>query len=198
MLAVLVAVLCLVSVSHCAPLTCKDLIGPMHQPDVHRFQGRWALVAASLNNSRADEFLQARDSVAIDFNIVSFTQIQSLGDHCFHSSLNISIEGHILNVEERIWTITGILHHTSCPDCVVLSWETSSPFWSKELYLFSKRREVKQVEMEEFRAQVECLNMRPSIVMDPSKKLCPNSPSPEERAQLERLREMQSAFEANN
>ena len=52
----------------------------------------------------------------------------------------------------------------------------SSKRVSLDLYLLSKRREVEQNEMEEFRAQLECYQLPSPAVMDPTKELCPEQP----------------------
>lgn len=42
-----------------------------------------------------------------------------------------------------------------------------------DLYLLSRRRRLEQKEMEEFKAQVNCLQLPSPAVMDPSEELCP-------------------------
>ena len=176
MLAVLVTVLCLMSVSHSAPLTCESLIRPLVQLDPDSYEGRWALVAGNLGNASLNT-VRVRDSITIDFHISSFHHTSSLGDRCFHLHFNVSVTGHIITFKENVFSITVTVLHTSCPDCLVLTWDVDSPSYQmKDLYLFSRRREVTQKEMEEFRAQAECLNMPPAFVMDPAKNLCPLTP----------------------
>eukprot|EP00064_Thunnus_orientalis_P025484 superscaffoldBa00013005_g25859 len=70
--------------------------------------------------------------------------------------------------------LTGTLFHTSCPDCMVIRLDVQSLVREAvDVYLLSKRRTLEEKEMEEFKAQVECLRMPPYIMMDPTKELCP-------------------------
>uniref|UniRef100_A0A3B4Y135 Apolipoprotein M n=1 Tax=Seriola lalandi dorsalis TaxID=1841481 RepID=A0A3B4Y135_SERLL len=174
MFAVFATVLCLVSVSRSAPLACENLVRPLERLDPLHLEGRWTLVAGSLNDSADAATLKGRDSVTIDFNNSTYTQVNRVGDKCDYDLLNITFEGHIMSLQTRNYNFSGTFFQTSCPDCAVLSLDVKSQsFKSVDLYLFSRRREVKPKEMEDFRAQVECLNMPAPVVMDPTKELCP-------------------------
>ncbi|KAL7404300.1 hypothetical protein ABVT39_012724 [Epinephelus coioides] len=169
-----IALLCLVSLSHSAPLSCEDLVRPLDQLDPHYFEGRWVLVAGSLNDSAAVGVLKDRDSITIELHNTSYTQAYRVGDRCNSYSHNISLEGHILRIKVKTFNFTGTFYHTSCKDCIVMSLAMVSPDYKRvEFLLFSRRREVEQEVMEVFRAQVQCLNMPPPHVMDPTKELCP-------------------------
>ncbi|KAK9540048.1 hypothetical protein VZT92_002520 [Zoarces viviparus] len=52
----------------------------------------------------------------------------------------------------------------------------SSRRQSLELNLLSRRREVDQKELEEFKAQLKCYGLPTPVVMDPTKELCPEQP----------------------
>ena len=172
------ALLCLMAVGHSAPLDCKDTVRPLDQLDSHKFEGRWAMVAGSLNITEAAEPLRQSDSISIDFYNTTIIKSHRFGHSCQFFLHNVSIDGPNFNLTfGQLFTFTGTLFHTSCSDCVVLSLVADSPnYKSVEFYLFSKRREVDQKEMEEFITQVECLKMPQHFVMDPSKELCPERP----------------------
>ena len=176
--------LCWMSVSHSAPLACEDLLHPLDQLDPHHFTGRWALVAGSLNHSASMDALRLRDSITMFFSNTSetsdfsYTQVNRFGDQCQHLPYNISIEGSTFTFDVgNRFELTGSFLYTSCPDCVVMRWIVKSKKrHSVDLYLLSRRREVEQKELEEFRTQLKCLDLPTPVVMDPTKELCPEQP----------------------
>lgn len=170
-------VTCLLSGVHAAPLTCDNLVRPLDQLDSHHLEGTWALVAGSLSHLPYLERFKSRDSAAIHFPSntsemsVSYTRTLRFNDTCQYDSLNISLEGSSFTYDGKS-NISGSFVHTSCRDCVLMLMNVES---GKRLhfYLFSRRRQLEEEEMEEFRTQVECLKMPPPHVMDPAKELCP-------------------------
>lgn len=175
-----IALISLVSRSHAAPPSCEDLVRTVDQPDRHHLPGRWALVAGSLNDSAAAHGLKTIDSVVYDFKNSSYNQANGANGLCASYTYNISMEGHVFTAKDKNANFTLTLIHTSCQDCLVLSFHLKSPSYERlDLYLLSKKRELDQKEMEEFRAQLECLKMPPPVVMDPSKELCPEQPAAE-------------------
>eukprot|EP00064_Thunnus_orientalis_P018992 superscaffoldBa00004572_g19101 len=174
MFALLATVLCLLSVSHSAPLDCESLVRPFDRLDPQQAEGSWVLVAGSLNYTGNAAILKARDSVTIDFHDSAFTQADRVGERCDYNTLNISVDGQTFDYKTGAFNFSGKVFHTSCPDCMVIRLDVQSSFRvTTDLYLLSKRRELEEKEMEEFKAQVECLLMPPAIVMDPTKELCP-------------------------
>uniref|UniRef100_A0A3Q3X6Z4 Apolipoprotein M n=1 Tax=Mola mola TaxID=94237 RepID=A0A3Q3X6Z4_MOLML len=172
------AVICLVPVSHSASVVCEDLVQPLDRPDLLQLEGRWALVAGSLKHALAAETLKGTDSVVIDLNNSSYTQGSHVGGQCKYHGRNISFESHTLTLKVKNFNFTVTFFHTSCPDCMLLMFDVVSPdYKSVDLYLLSKRRALDQLEMDEFKAQVSCLNMPSPVVMDPTKDLCPEQPA---------------------
>lgn len=170
--------------SQAAPLVCERLVHPLDQLVPHHFEGSWALVAGSLNHSPSMEALRRRDSITMYFSnsseasTLSYTQINRFGDQCQYLWYNISAEGSTFtfDVQSR-FSLSMYFLHTSCPDCVVMRWLVkSSRRISTDLYLLSRRREVEQKELEEFRAQLKCYQLHEPVVMDPTKELCPEQP----------------------
>ncbi|XP_071754172.2 uncharacterized protein LOC139910694 [Centroberyx gerrardi] len=192
------------SVSHSAPLSCEDLLRPLDQLEPGPMEGRWALVAGSFRDPAALEALKRRDSVTVDFynssetSNYAYTQINRVGDKCqYYLPLNIAIEGSTLTFDVRDnVNFTGTFLHTSCPDCAVMHLEIEELRKNKslDLYLISRRREVGPKEMEEYKAQLECLKLPPPVVMDPTKELCPEqTPSEPAAAQTGEKTEEQTA-----
>ncbi|XP_078021170.1 uncharacterized protein LOC144461736 [Epinephelus lanceolatus] len=175
-----VALLCLVSVSHSAPLSCEDLLRPLDQLNPHHLKGRWALVAGSLSDPAYLERFKRRNSTSIDFSSfsnatssVSYTPSVDAGGKCHYHTHNVSVEGSVFtfDVREQV-NLTVTFLRTSCPDCLVMRYDNESKKVER-LLLFSRRRELEQKEMEEVNAQMECLSMPPPAIMDPNKELCP-------------------------
>uniref|UniRef100_A0A3B4T246 Lipocalin/cytosolic fatty-acid binding domain-containing protein n=1 Tax=Seriola dumerili TaxID=41447 RepID=A0A3B4T246_SERDU len=133
MFAVFATVLCLVSVSHSAPLACENLVRPSEQLDPLHLEGRWTLVAGSLNDSADAAALKGRDSVTIDFNNSTYTQVNRVGDKCDYDLLDITFEGHIMSLQTRNYNFTGTFFQTSCPDCAVLSLDVKNESFYKTL-----------------------------------------------------------------
>ena len=179
-----VTLLCLVSVSHSSALVCEKLVHPLDQIGPHHLDGRWALVAGSLNHSLSMDALRLRDSITMyfsnssDTSSFSYTQINRFGDQCQHLPYNISLEGSAFTFDVgNRFELTGSFLYTSCPDCLVMQWSVRSrKRISVDLYLLSRRREVEQEEMEEFTAQLKCYQLPTPVVMDPNKELCPQQP----------------------
>ncbi|XP_070827689.1 uncharacterized protein [Chaetodon trifascialis] len=194
-----VALLCCMSASHSAPLACEDSVRPLDQLDRRRLEGRWALVAGSLSDPAQFEFFKRRNSSSINFSSTSatsnvfYTPSVSAGGKCHFKTYNVSLEGSVLTFDalDQI-NLTLTFLHSSCQDCVLIRFDNESKK-PVRLLLFSRRREVEQKEMEEFNAQVQCLNMPPPAVMDPTKELCPEETTSDPAAQTEEKTEGQKA-----
>jgi len=180
-----VFLICLMSVCCSAHPVCETLLHPLSQLDPHHLEGGWALVAGSLNHQPSMKALELRDSITMffsnssDASNFSYTQINRFGDQCQYLHYNLSVGGSsfAFDVGGR-FDLTGSFHNTSCPDCVVMRWIVKSRRrQSLDLYLLSRRREVDQKELEEFRAQLKCYGLPTPVVMDPTKELCPEQPT---------------------
>uniref|UniRef100_A0A673CZW0 Apolipoprotein M n=1 Tax=Sphaeramia orbicularis TaxID=375764 RepID=A0A673CZW0_9TELE len=179
--------LCLIPLSCSAPLTCEDLVRPLDHLDPHHLEGRWALVAGGLSDPGLQEFFKRRNSSSINFSSAhaassfSYTPSVDAGGKCHYKSYNISLEGSVLTfdvLDQVNLTVTFLF--TSCPDCLVMRYDNISGK-TERVFLFSRRRKVDLDEMEEFRAQAECLKMLPPAVMDHTKELCPEQNSDNHR-----------------
>lgn len=174
-----IAFFCLVSLSHSAPLLCEDLVQPLGQDDRHHVVGRWALIAGSFSIPAHLNIFKRRDSASIHFSNASesskilYTPSIYVDGQCHSRSSNVSLDGGVLtfDVQHQV-NLTVTFLHTPCQDCVVMRFDNESQKLER-LLLFSRRREVEQKELEEFRAQTTCLKIPPPVVMDPTKELCP-------------------------
>lgn len=176
--ACITAVLCSLSGSLAAPLACDDLVRPLNQTDPHDLVGRWTVIASSFQNEGAAAALKKRDSYTVAVGNSTYTLAFSEKGQCHYDLRNMSVEGPVITSKVGNFTFTATLRHTSCADCLLMTFDTDSPSYkSKDVYLMSKRRELHQNEMEEFEAQLECLKMPPPVVMDPTKELCPEQPA---------------------
>ncbi|KAG7250616.1 hypothetical protein CRUP_029394 [Coryphaenoides rupestris] len=185
MMMLFVILLSCVAVSRSAPLSCDDLNKPLAQMRADHLEGRWALVAGSLNHPASLEALKRRDSITAFFrnanqtsNHTVYAQVNRFGDdRCERRAYRLSLHDGAFTflVDGGRFNLTGVFLRTSCPDCLVMRWDVESPRRvSLDAYLLSSgRREVEQAEMEEYRAQLECLGLPPPVVMSPSAELCP-------------------------
>ncbi|XP_026216619.1 uncharacterized protein LOC113162604 isoform X2 [Anabas testudineus] len=182
------ALLFMVSASHSAPLACEDLVRPVDQLDLRQLEGRWAMVAGSLSYPPFIERLRRRDSASLTFSsntsdsVIVFSRSARVDNKCYHSSHNITLEGNSFTHDNN--SVHTTFFYTSCPDCILVSCNVESGK-RRHFYLLSRRRQLEEKEMEEFRAQVECLNMPPPVVLDPTKELCPEETADDPGAQPE-------------
>lgn len=167
------ALLCLLAVSRSASPPCEELVRPLDPVDVHHFLGRWVLVAGSLSNPEHEERFRQRETASI--TIVNGTTGLSLqrnfgfADTCHYSSSNITFDGSGFSFNDLNFTVSFL--RSSCADCAAMSFRNNLREVQR-LYLFSRGREVKPEEAEEFSAQAKCLNMLSPIMLDPTKELC--------------------------
>ena len=183
-----IALLFLVSASHSVPPppgALEDTVRPLDQLDSRHLEGRWALVAASMEEKSAD-YVKERDSVAIYFHNSSYTQVNRVGGACQYQPHNISLEGHSFRSQERAFNFNGTFYQTSCQDCVLVGLDMEySASNLTDFYLLSRGREVDQSVMEEFKAQMARLKMPATFMMDPTKELCAEQPASKLDAQNE-------------
>lgn len=171
-----VLLLSLVSVSCSVPLACEDLLQPLGQPHLRGLEGRRAMVAGFISHLPFMELLRSRDSATAEFSnngnesSIFFRRSGRSDGNCYYASYNVTLEGSSFTQDELNLTTTFV--HTSCHDCILLKFDVESGK-RQHVYLFSKRRQLEETEIEEFRAQAKCLNMPPPVVMDPTKELCP-------------------------
>lgn len=176
--ACIISIFCSLSGSLAAPLACDDLVRPLNQMDPHSLVGRWTVIASSFQMEAAAAALKEKDTYTVDLGNSTYTLVFSEKGQCHYSLRNMSVEGLVFTSKLGDYTMTATLYNTTCADCLLMTFDTDSPSYkAKDVYLMSKRRELDQNEMEEFMAQLECLNMPAPVVMDPTKELCPEQPA---------------------
>ena len=125
-------------------------------------------------------------------SVYSFTQGNRQHGNCAQISYNFTIESSTFTTDLDRFNLTWSFLYTSCPDCfvtyMVVEYERRP---ATELSLYSRRRALKEEELEEFRAQVECLKMPQPVVMDPTKELCPEETAGDSAAKTEEKTEGQ-------
>lgn len=165
----------LASVSHSSSLGCEDLVRPVDQLDPEPILGRWAFVAAGLNNTIHEMKFKSRDSAS--FFLVNRTSGMHLRrtvrfqGGCQYTGSDLTLEGSSLTYMQS--NITLSILRTSCADCLVIHSHRKSND-HQHVYLFSRRRDLKKDEMEEFESQVKCFNIHLLVWADPTKELCPD------------------------
>lgn len=171
-----IVLFCLTYLSQSAPLTCEDLIRPLNEVDSNFLEGKWAFIAGSLSHVLDMETLGRRQSATATFssntNETTITLARSMREDnkCYYSSYNISLEGVSFTFHDG--RVNTTFTYTSCPDCILMNFDIESGR-RLHFYLFSRRRQLKQVEIEEFRHQVDCLKLPKPVVMDSDMELCP-------------------------
>lgn len=166
----------LAHLSHSALQTCGDLLRPLNQLHPRSLGGDRALVAGSVSSHQLMERFSQRESASASFSnntdssSITLKRSMRSKNQCYYQSYNISLEGSSFTFDDGRVNATFI--HTSCPDCILISFNVESGK-RVHFYLFSRRRQLEEKEMDEFRRQVGCLKMPPPVVMDPANELCP-------------------------
>lgn len=176
----IVFLLSLAHLSHSTPQKCGDLLRPLNQLQPRSLEGNWALVSGSQHLFMMH--FRERQSYTISFsnvtvsNIITWKCSMRSENKCYYESYNISLEGGSFTFDDGDVKATFI--HTSCADCILMSVNMESGKQAY-FYLFSRRRQLEEKEIEEFRQQVGCLKMPPPVVMDPRNELCPDEDTSE-------------------
>lgn len=171
-----VLLLGLARLSFSAPVNCGDLLRPLDGLQPASLAGDWALVAGSVSHPPLMKHFGERDSAATSFSntadasAIAMKRSMRSENQCHYMSFNISLEGSSFTFRDGHVNATFV--RTSCPDCILISFDVESGK-RVHFYLFAKRRRLEETEMEEFRRQVTCLKMPQPVVMDPAKELCP-------------------------
>ena len=142
------------------------------------------MVAGSPDHQASQESYQPPDSITVCFrnsnqttNTTTHTDGARFRAGCQRRSYRLSVDGSAFTflVDGDCFNLTGVFLRTSCPDCLVMSWDVESTGrTSLDVYLLSSgRRELKPGEMEEYRAQLKCLGLPAPFVMSPTVELCP-------------------------
>lgn len=168
-------ILCLVSGSLAAPLTCDDVTQPATQTDPSHWYGEWNLVAATMKVVRSLVPFTDNDSFMLHYNNATFLTTWRQGSRCSSTHYHVTLEGAHFTTSSSYVAVNGTIFSSSnCPDCILTRIIMDSHFFNLEhLCLFSRRKEVNPEELQDFKALVPCLDFKGYVVMDPSKERCP-------------------------
>ncbi|KAL7404953.1 hypothetical protein ABVT39_021578 [Epinephelus coioides] len=183
---------------HSAPLSCEDLVRPLDQLDPHHLEGRWVLVAQNQIPLHPHDpgSMTVYFSNSSETSVYSYTQGNRFRGQCRYLFYNFTIESSTFTDKlDKGINLTGSFLYTSCPDCLLIRFDLEKEGRRiADFYLFSKRRrQLEQKEMEEFMAQMKCLNMPPPIAMDPTSEPCPEETAGGTAAQTDAKTEGQNA-----
>ncbi|MEQ2167370.1 hypothetical protein GOODEAATRI_003532 [Goodea atripinnis] len=179
---VAVAVFSLLSLGQSAPATnCESLIQPIQINGRDQLLGRWTFIAESTDipGSRVLSKMFMGNSwlsstAATQENVITTSQNQKMFGLCFSLTYNMTLENNAL-VLVIPYPSTAFLLNTGCPDCmVVFTNYTIGRSLYKGLQLLSRRPKVSAAELEEYKKQVECLNLPAAAILDPENGFCPD------------------------
>lgn len=185
---VAVAVLSLLSVGQSAPVShCESLIQPIAINGREQLLGQWTYIAESTNipSSRMltkmfVETARSKITAANESDAIIVLQSQKVFGRCFTLTSKMTLENNTLS-SVHPFPGSEILLSTGCPDCLVFysNYSIGGQTYSA-LQLLSRRTKVVAAELEEFKKQVECLNLPAAAILDPEKGFClDDSPSQE-------------------
>lgn len=132
----------------------------------------------SFSNPLLLQFFKLRGSANVyfsngsDTSNISYTPSVHFKGECHSRTYQVSLEGSTItfDVQDQI-NLTVTFVHTSCPDCLLMRFDDESKT-TVRFWLFSRRRVLETKELEEFKAQVDCLSFLPPTMLDPNMQLC--------------------------
>ena len=179
---VILAVLSLLTIGQSAPVTsCESLTKQVEIIGRNQLLGKWMYIGESttiagfkLLTKALVETSWARISAADESDAINVFQSQKMLGRCFTATTKMTLGNNTLSMVHPMH-VSEVLLSTGCPDCLVL--QTNFTFGGstyKGLQFMSRRARVTDAEMDEFKKQVECLNLPPPTVLDPEKGFCPD------------------------
>ena len=183
---VAVAALSLLSVGQAAPMTsCKTLTQPVVMQGREQLLGKWIFIAESTDITGTAaltkllvESVWSKITAANESDAINLHQVQRMLGRCFSVTAKMTLRDNTLYMVQP-YSSQSILLNTGCSDClVILSKSIIQGRTLSGMQLISKRSNVSVAEIQEFRRQVECLNLPQPAVMDPENGFCSDdSPS---------------------
>ncbi|XP_007551737.1 uncharacterized protein LOC103137769 [Poecilia formosa] len=179
---VAVAVLSLLSLGQTAPTTnCESLTQRIQIPGRDQLLGRWNYIAESTDIVGAKQLLEMSKGTvwsnyvaATEENIMIGSMHLKTAGLCFSMTFNSTLENNTLTLTYP-YSMTGFQLKTGCPDCKVLySNITLGRSSHRGVQLLSRRPKVSAAELQEFKKQVECLNLPEAAILDPEQGFCPD------------------------
>ncbi|XP_008414523.1 uncharacterized protein LOC103468914 [Poecilia reticulata] len=179
---VAVAVLSLLSLGQTAPTTnCESLTKRIQIPGRDQLLGRWNLIAESTDVVSAKQLLEmsritlwANYVAATEENIMIGSMHLKMAGLCFSMTFNSTLENNTFTLTYP-YSTTSFQLKTGCPDCMVLYYNATFGRSSyRGVQLLSRRPKVSAAELQEFKKQVECLNLPEAAFLDPNQGFCPD------------------------
>ncbi|XP_043970812.1 uncharacterized protein LOC122829943 [Gambusia affinis] len=179
---VAVAVFSLLSLGQTAPTTnCDSLTQQIQISGRDQLLGRWNYIAESSDIRGSKELLEiSRGTVWLNYvaaneeNIMIGSMHLKTFGQCFSMTFNSTLESNTLTFDYP-YSSTGFHLKTGCPDCrVVYSNITFGRSSYRAVQLLSRRMKVSAAELEEYKKQVECLNLPEAAILDPEQGFCPD------------------------
>nr|XP_020497510.1 uncharacterized protein LOC109989941 [Labrus bergylta] len=176
-----VVVLGLLSVGESAPVTgCESLIKPMDVLERDQLLGKWTLLAESTNTPGAKsmtdfvvESAWTLFTAANESGVIDVFQAEKMSGNCYTLKTKMTLENNTLSIGPPLNSSARLLS-TGCPDCLVYA--TQYPMEESAyngVQLMSRRNNVTDAELHEFRRQVGCLKLPPPVILNQDKGLCP-------------------------
>ncbi|KAM3624280.1 uncharacterized protein V6R79_021442 [Siganus canaliculatus] len=171
-------VLCFLSGAHSVPVTkCENLTRPIQIQGREQLLGKWIHIAESTNLVGSKLLTKAfvdsswmKFSAGKESDDLDAIQVQKMFGSCFTVTSKVTVVNSTLYTAQPMIT-TEVLLNTSCTDCIVVYTVGDSVL--KGVQLLSRRTHVTAAELEEFKKQVQCLNLPSPAILNPDKGLCP-------------------------
>ncbi|XP_012711197.2 uncharacterized protein LOC105920215 isoform X2 [Fundulus heteroclitus] len=171
---VAIVVFSLLSLGQSAPVTnCESLTKPIKINGTDQLLGRWNYVGWSTNmvlGSIVALFAEPgwlHITATDQHDLLITSDYLKMFDTCETMISNMTLKNNTFITDKS----TVSLLTTTCPDCLVQY--STGPGSERHLEFLSRRTAVTDAELEEFKKQVECLNLRKSKILDPKRELCP-------------------------
>ncbi|KAM7009727.1 uncharacterized protein LKV04_001662 [Tautogolabrus adspersus] len=178
---VAVVVLCLLSVGESAPVTgCESLIQPIDVQERDQLLGKWTVLAEATNTSGEKlptdfvvESAWTRFTAANESGAIDVFQAEKMSGNCYTLKTKMTLENNTLSIGQPLNSSARLLS-TGCPDCLVYATQyLMEESTYSGVQLMSRRNNVTDAELHEFKKQVECLNLPPPVILNQDKGLCP-------------------------
>ncbi|XP_054635627.1 uncharacterized protein LOC129182958 [Dunckerocampus dactyliophorus] len=182
----------LLAAGQSAPLAdCGTLTQQLQIQGRDQFLGRWTYAAESTNIPGSKmltkmfvENVWGEVSPANESDSISVRQLQKMFGSCYSVTSKMTLANNTLTMAYPL-VASEVLLTTSCSDCMVLlSNYTIGESTFSGVQLMTRRPKVLAAEMDEFKRQVDCLNLPPPAILDSEKGFCPDDSKDTETTDL--------------
>uniref|UniRef100_A0A087Y9Q0 Apolipoprotein M n=1 Tax=Poecilia formosa TaxID=48698 RepID=A0A087Y9Q0_POEFO len=181
-----VVLLSLFSLGLSAPLSsCDDLLKPI-TISPHHMLGRWYYIGGSSdiplplkpfrNQETKNIFFDNTFGTCFSLAYDVIFENSTIKKHTLPNNLHIFLERNFRTFDTKHQYNGSVSDlKTGCPDCKVLySNITLGRSSHRGVQLLSRRPKVSAAELQEFKKQVECLNLPEAAILDPEQGFCPD------------------------